>query len=882
MTNTVSAPSIKDVLSFKNSVDPAFSVIFLLLESKVPAVSWKTVIDGQPFTDEELRDQHARFKGRLNPAMAMGRFCAGGLVAVDLDNAQAVAWAEANLPPTRMKTITRAGQHWFYRLPGGAGGERVPNMADVLGSKKRWEHEAETKLKLKVVAKQRRGQSAEEFAQAVEAAKLARAKAEAVLELGPVIDVRGDGGQVVAPGAIHPSGFVYRMAEPWTQELVDSIPDYDPAWFEGKRWRKPGAGGPVSLDSLKAKRVEERIEAARSASTAEEALKRAAAWIEKADPSISGQGGHNQAFYVACRLVCGFNLDIDAAYHLMKNAWNDGCQPPWSDEELAHKVVDAEKQRGQNDGFMLVDRPEFLARKKIVEHQEMTPQTARQELDDDAELAEALDAEEADESEEQGPGAEPTTAKTGAGHGAPPPSPPAGGGGGGGKRLPRNDEERMWQKRWAALGVDYVNDVVDAKRVWSPKQVQGGVWQIPPWTNNIAIVIECSRFLRNDIRHNELKMFNEINGERMDDGHVLRTKSALDDLFQCDIAKDKVDNALELVASKNRYEPVQEWLLGLPAWDGVTRLEDVPKNLLGSTDEAVQGVMFRHTMIGLIARIMEPGTKVDHITFLVGPQGAGKSKFWRLLMDGHLRGDQWFTDAPFNLNDKDGRMLIGTNVLVEWSEGEHAKSALKIDRVKGFLSQQEDEFRPPYKKHVVSRKRRCVFVGTSNDDELLHDATGSRRFYIIKTKADVDLDSMLAIREQLFAEALALYQGFMASAPGTPAYEAGRWWFTATEDKVRAAAVAEFQARSPWFEDIEPWVEERARSDQPEFTLSQVIEHCVKMDRDKKSKRVEAEVRHTLVALGCQAPDGRTTVGGRRARWWQPPSAPGPDDDLPM
>jgi hypothetical protein len=42
-----------------------------------------------------------------------------GIVAVDLDDASAVAWAHKHLPKTPWRTKTGRGEHWFYRLPDG-------------------------------------------------------------------------------------------------------------------------------------------------------------------------------------------------------------------------------------------------------------------------------------------------------------------------------------------------------------------------------------------------------------------------------------------------------------------------------------------------------------------------------------------------------------------------------------------------------------------------------------------------------------------------------------------------------------------------------------------------------------------------------------------
>lgn len=70
---------------------------------------------------------------------------------------------------------------------------------------------------------------------------------------------------------------------------------------------------------------------------------RAAAYLAKCDPAISGQGGHNQTFKIAVRLCRGFQLTYHEALDLMVNLYNPTCQPPWSIEELEHKIDDALK-----------------------------------------------------------------------------------------------------------------------------------------------------------------------------------------------------------------------------------------------------------------------------------------------------------------------------------------------------------------------------------------------------------------------------------------------------------------------------------------------------------------------------------------------------------
>ena len=67
---------------------------------------------------------------------------------------------------------------------------------------------------------------------------------------------------------------------------------------------------------------------------------RAAAYVRKIPPAISGQGGHAHTFMTACRLVRGFLLDAEEAYAVMCD-WNRGCKPPWSERDLRRKIEQA-------------------------------------------------------------------------------------------------------------------------------------------------------------------------------------------------------------------------------------------------------------------------------------------------------------------------------------------------------------------------------------------------------------------------------------------------------------------------------------------------------------------------------------------------------------
>ncbi len=86
-------------------------------------------------------------------------------------------------------------------------------------------------------------------------------------------------------------------------------------------------------------------------------IKRAIAYLEKIPPGIQGQNGSKPTFFAARALVWGFALESSDALNLLEMHYSPRCEPPWSREELDHKVRDAmEKPFGKARGWLLFER----------------------------------------------------------------------------------------------------------------------------------------------------------------------------------------------------------------------------------------------------------------------------------------------------------------------------------------------------------------------------------------------------------------------------------------------------------------------------------------------------------------------------------------------
>ncbi len=82
---------------------------------------------------------------------------------------------------------------------------------------------------------------------------------------------------------------------------------------------------------------------------------RARAYIDRMPPAISGNGGHNATFKVACVLWNGFALEHDEVMELLRH-YNQRCEPQWRDWELEHKAREAAKTSHQKSRGHLLDK----------------------------------------------------------------------------------------------------------------------------------------------------------------------------------------------------------------------------------------------------------------------------------------------------------------------------------------------------------------------------------------------------------------------------------------------------------------------------------------------------------------------------------------------
>ena len=213
------------------------------------------------------------------------------------------------------------------------------------------------------------------------------------------------------------------------------------------------------------------------------------------------------------------------------------------------------------------------------------------------------------------------------------------------------------------------------------------------------------------------------------------------------------DIAVTKAVDDRSYHPIREFFETLPDWDGVERADTLLIDYLGAEDTPYVRAVTRKELCAAYCRVYHPGIKFDSMIVLNGDQGIGKSTLIAKL------GGEWYSDSLnlSDMNDKTAAEKLQGYWIMEIGELAGMRKA-DLDKVKAFISRQDDKYRASFGRRVTPHPRQCVFFGTTNSQNgYLRDITGNRRYWNVKVPGngkykpwDMDADTV----KQVWAEVM--------------------------------------------------------------------------------------------------------------------------------
>lgn len=311
------------------------------------------------------------------------------------------------------------------------------------------------------------------------------------------------------------------------------------------------------------------------------------------------------------------------------------------------------------------------------------------------------------------------------------------------------------------------------------------------------------------------------------------------------LPKSDTQSFLLSIGDDNAVNPVMDFITSKP-WDGRSRFADLLDTVQTRQgyDRELLAMLLRRWMISAVAAAAKPfGFWSKGVLVFQGEQSLGKTAWIRSLLPEGLR-DLVKIDATINPDNKDTIISAVSHWLVELGELDGTLRKADIARLKGFISQDVDQFRRPYGRVEEKFQRRTVFFASVNPEQFLADDTGNVRWWTVPVAA-VNYSHTIDM-QQMWAEVFAWY-------------EAGeRWWLERDEEARLEAVNASHQQAEP----IEELIMARysAGGDWPAPRRMTASEILVSIGYDKPTK---AQLNSAANALRKLFGEPKKTKAGR-------------------
>ncbi|MDE5757813.1 MAG: virulence-associated E family protein, partial [Allobaculum sp.] len=384
---------------------------------------------------------------------------------------------------------------------------------------------------------------------------------------------------------------------------------------------------------------------------------------------------------------------------------------------------------------------------------------------------------------------------------------------------------------------------------------------------NVLTILENDTALKTLGGFNEFSRFNEKTGDlpwwKWNSKKIEWEDSDTSELFlylekYYGIQKERVVNhGKEIIHKRRAFHPVKNYLDPLK-WDGVERLDTLLVDYMGAEDTEYTRAVTRKTLVAAVARIYQPGCKMDYVLTLTGPQGIKKSTFFRTLSP---QGD-WFSDSLETFQGKEAYEALQGVWIVEIAELSAAKRS-DIERTKQFLTKQDDKFREAYARTKGRFRRQCIFVATTNSSDFLRDYTGNRRWWVVPVVGGTQdvMEDLARERDQIWAEAKYRYeQGEKLYLSDEVEKAAREMQSEYTYTSVREGIIADYldlwvpenwknlsvEARKDWLDrkDLEGVYQ------RDQISLLEIWVEALDGSRDKFSNTDQREISDILLKLG--------------------------------
>ncbi len=323
--------------------------------------------------------------------------------------------------------------------------------------------------------------------------------------------------------------------------------------------------------------------------------------------------------------------------------------------------------------------------------------------------------------------------------------------------------------------------------------------------------------------------------------------------FGVSLPDARLKPAVQYLANENAYDPRIQFLERCSEEHEPSEgIHTIATDYFGNNSE-IANLAMKRMLIGAVARAFNPGCSMSWLPILIGAQGKGKSQWAKSLVP-----QEMFSELNSDLNTliKEAYRLH-SGFILELPEIDQLFKPHQAEVLKNLITLQVDEIRRPYELPTKA-KRGFIFIGTSNEPQLLVDSTGNRRFVPIRLPNDHEVPwrRLKDERGGLWAAAVKLYK------------EGETWEYTSGQLAKLATYQDEFLERDSWYESISTFI-----LDKKETSTSNILQFAIDIPLDRVNNGHQRRVGRVMRSLGWEQKSTTRDVNGHRKsiRLWLNP-----------
>jgi hypothetical protein len=244
------------------------------------------------------------------------------------------------------------------------------------------------------------------------------------------------------------------------------------------------------------------------------------------------------------------------------------------------------------------------------------------------------------------------------------------------------------------------------------------------------------------------------------------------------------------------YHPFLSYFKELKPWDGKTDFIGLLADTVKTKDQEYWRFCFRKWIVTMVASMIVDKIINHTIILLVGGQGIGKTTWISSILPPKLK--EYLGTAILQADSKDSLIQLAECALIILDELENLNRK-DLNSFKELMTRPGIRIRRPYGRNSENLPRRSSILASLNDEQILTDLTGSRRYLCATVTEpikgnDIDMDLVMAQAYALFLD------GF-------------RYWFDLEEIRELKVHNEEYRSKSVEEELVETWMVPVTRAD---------------------------------------------------------------------